>query len=148
MKTWLLSTGVIVLIILFYVGCSNSINNSVTFQNMADADVYVNFRGSVIDVASGQKTVINNIPKGNYNYSTTYTVPAGATGSATLGNLSGTVALKAGTKIFFLYSSTLLEGTYTISLNISSSDSVSTTSSSITLPRQNEHKSNTTLTGP
>ena len=91
MKTWLLSTGVIVLIILFYVGCSNSINNSVTFQNMAIRDVFVNFRGSVIDVASGQKTVINNIPKGNYNYSHYIYSTCGATGSATLGNLSGTV---------------------------------------------------------
>jgi hypothetical protein len=148
MKTWLLSTGVIVLLILSYVGCSNSINNNVTFQNMADADVYVNFRGSVIDVASGQKTVVSNVPVGNYNYSTTYTVPAGATGSATLGNLSGTVTFKAGTKILFLYSSTLLDGNYTISLNVSSSDSVSTTNSSITLPGKNERKTNSTLTDP
>jgi hypothetical protein len=149
MKTWLLSTGVIVLSALLFIGCSDSINNNVTIKNLSDGDVYLNFRGSVFDIASGQTTVISNIPKGSYTYSTTYTVPAGASGSATQGNMSGTLILNAGTKILLLYSSTLISETYTIYVTISDSDNQSTsTSTNSVLPGKNERKTNLNLTGP
>ena len=114
-------------------------NNSITIKNISDGDIFFNFRGSIIDVASGQTSVISNIPKGTYNYSTTYTVPAGATGSSATGDMTGTLTMNAGTKIQFLYSSTLLSGTYTISVTISDSDNQST-SSKIALPGQNVQK--------
>ena len=147
MKTWLLSIGVIALTALLYMGCSDSINNSITFKNISDGDIFINFRGSVINVASGQTSVVSNIPKGTYDYYTTYVVPAGASGSVAQGNLSGTLTLNAGTKIQFLYSSVLLSGTYTISVTISNSDNQST-SSKIALPGQNERKTSTNLTEP
>jgi hypothetical protein len=126
-------------------GCSNSINNSVTFKNISDGDIYINFRGSIITVAAGQTTVVSNIAKGQYNYSTTYSVPATASSSGAQGNVTGTLTLKAGTKILFLYSSTLFNGAYTLFVTISNSDDQST-SSKIGLPAQNEQKTN--LTGP
>jgi hypothetical protein len=149
MKTWLLSTGIMVLTALLYMGCSSSINNNITINNLSEGDVYVNFRGSVIDIASGQTSVISNIPKGSYTYSTTYNVPAGVSGSATEGNMTGTLTVNAGTKILILYSSTLLGGTYTISVSISDSDNqTQTTSPNIALPGQTERKTNLNLTGP
>lgn len=147
MKAWLLSTGGIFLTTLLLMGCTNSINNSVTFKNISDGDIYINFRGSVITVASGQTTVVSNIPKGLYSYSTTYSVPATASSSEAQGSVTGTLTLKAGTKILFLYSSTLFNGTYTLYVTISNSDDQSTsTSTKIAVPAQNEQKTN--LTGP
>jgi hypothetical protein len=147
MKTWLLSFGVIVLTVFLQLGCSSSINNSITFKNLSDGDIFINFRGSEITVAAGQTTVVSNIPKGTYNYSTTYTVPAGVTGSSAQGNMSGTVTLNAGTKIQLIYASIILNGTYTISVTVSDSDKLST-SANIAFPGQNERKTNTNLTGP
>jgi|WetSurMetagenome_2_1015567.scaffolds.fasta_scaffold511118_2 hypothetical protein len=147
MKPWLLSSGILVIAALLFMGCSNSINNKITIKNMADGDIYFNFRGSVIDVASGQTTVISNIPKGTYNYSTTYIVPAGTTSSTSQGDLSGTFTLNAGTNIELLFSSILLNGTYTISVTISNSDSQST-STKIGVSGQNEQKTSSSLTDP
>ena len=147
MKTWLLSIGVIACTLFLSMGCSDSVNNSVTFKNIAAGDILINFRGSVISVASGQTSVVSNIPVGTYNYSTTYSVPAGATESSSQGLMSGNLTLNAGTKIQFLYSSALLNGTYTISVTISNSDN-QTTSAKIALPGQNGRKTGTNLTGP
>jgi len=143
MKAWLLSTAVFLLPLLLFWGCSNSINNSISFKNISAGDVYINFRGSVITVASGQTSVLSNVPKGIYDYSTTYSIPAGASGANIQGNATGTLTLKAGTKIQFLYSSTLFNGTYTIYITISNSDD-QTTSSKISLPAPNEHRNNFT----
>jgi len=147
MKTWLLSFGVIVLTVFLQLGCSGSINNSITFKNLSDGDIFINFRGSEITVAAGQTTVVSNIPKGKYSYFTTYTVPAGVTGSSAQGNMSGTVTLNAGTKIQLIYASVILNGTYNISVTVSDSDNLGT-SSNIAFPGQNERKTNTNLTGP
>jgi hypothetical protein len=150
MKTWILSTGVALIAGLFYLGCfnsTNSINNKITFDNISEGDVYVNFRGSLIDVHSGDTTVVSDIPKGNYSYSITNSAPAGATSSTSSGAVAGILAMKAGTKIQFLFSSTLISGSYTLYVTESSSDSVST-SLGITLPIQNDQKTNTIITGP
>ncbi len=112
----------------FLSGCSSTINNSITFKNLASGDVYVNFRGSLITIPAGQTSSINQIPNGTYNYSTTYSIPAGATSSSSVGNLSGSLVIKAGTKILFVYSSTLQTNVYVISITVSNSDNQNSTS--------------------
>ncbi|MHB8578327.1 MAG: hypothetical protein ACYDA4_00490 [Ignavibacteriaceae bacterium] len=112
----------------FLSGCSNTINNSITFQNLASGDVYVNFRGSLITIPAGQTSSVNQIPNGTYNFSTTYSIPAGALSSSSVGNLSGSLVIKAGTKILFVYSSTLQSNVYVLSVTESNSDSQSATS--------------------
>ncbi|MHB1685898.1 MAG: hypothetical protein ACYCVH_00740 [Ignavibacteriaceae bacterium] len=118
---------IFLLLPVFLSSCSNSVNNSITFQNLASGDVYINFRGGLITVPAGQTSSIKEIPSGIYSYSTTYSVPAGATSSSSQGNLMGTLNIKAGTKILFVYSSTLQTGVYTISITISNSDDQSKT---------------------
>ncbi|MCL5031181.1 MAG: hypothetical protein M1480_19430 [Bacteroidetes bacterium] len=110
------------------VGCSSSANNSITFNNSTESDIYINFRGSLIDIPAGQNSVIKEIPKGTYDYATTFAVPAGTTSSSSQGNLSGTLKIQAGTKILFLYSSTFSNGTYTVFVTMSNSDNQSATS--------------------
>jgi hypothetical protein len=95
---------------------------------MAAGDVYVNFRGTKITVATGKTVIVKDIPQGTYDYSTTYEIPSGATTSATSGPLSGTVTLKAGTKILLIYSSAFENDTYKIGATISSSDDIGTSS--------------------
>ncbi len=103
-------------------GCSSTSNNSVTFTNYTQGDLYINFRGSLINVPAGQNSVIKEIPKGTYNYATTFSVPAGTTSSSSQGNLNGTIKVQAGTKILFLYSSTFSNGAYTVFVTMSNSD--------------------------
>jgi hypothetical protein len=74
-------------------------------------------------------------------------LPAGVSGSSVEGNTSGTLILNAGTKIQFLYTSTILNGSYTLSVSISNSDSQSK-SSNIVLPGQNGRKTDTNITAP
>jgi len=105
-----------------FLNCSSSPNNSVTFQNMSSGDVYINFRGQMITIPAGKTSSVKNIPNGTYSYSTTYSVPAGVTSTNSQGNVSGTLQIKVGTKILFVYSSTMLSGTYTIYVTISNSD--------------------------
>lgn len=104
-------------------GCNNSVNNSITFKNIADGDIIVNFRGQDISVAAGGTGVVKEIPKGTYKYATTYSIPAGATSSTTTGDVSGQVVINAGTKILILYSSTIINGVYTLTATLSNSDS-------------------------
>ena len=104
-----------------FLSCSK-VENRFTFKNLAAGDVYVNFRGSVIKVPAGQESYAKDMPQGTYTYNTTYEVPSGATSSSSTGPLSGTVVIKAGTKILLIYSSVFEQTTYKIGATISSSD--------------------------
>jgi hypothetical protein len=110
-------------------GCSGNVNNSVTFKNLALGTVYINFRGDAITVSPGSTSIVKEIPKGTYNYATTYSIPAGAIGASTLGAVSGNLNITAGTRISILYSSTLINGTYILNATISSSDDQGTLTS-------------------
>jgi hypothetical protein len=112
----------IILTFIFINGCSGKVNNSVTFKNLALGTVYVNFRGEAIIVTPGNSIVVQEIPKGSYNYATTFSIPAGAIGGSTQGDVKGTLIITAGTKITILYSSTLINGAYILFATISSSD--------------------------
>ena len=126
MKKWLFPVVVLFLIAINFVSCSSSLSNSITFNNSTQGDIYINFRGQVITIPSGQNSVVNKIPQGTYNYATTFSVPAGATASSSQGNLAGSFTISADTKIMLLYTSTFLNGSYTVYVTISNSDTQST----------------------
>jgi|ERR1035437_1776357 hypothetical protein len=112
----------IILSFIFINGCSGKVNNSVTFKNLSQGIVYVNFRGEAIAVTTGNSAMVQEIPKGTYNYSTTYSVPAGVISSSAQGSVTGNLTIAAETKILIIYSSTLINGTYILFATISSSD--------------------------
>jgi len=118
----------IILSFIFINGCSGKVNNSVTFKNLSQGTVYVNFRAAAIPVAPGNSSIVQEIPKGIYNYSTTFSVPAGVISSTSQGAVSGNMTIVAETKILIIYSSTLVNGTYTLFATISSSDNQGTPS--------------------
>ncbi len=122
-----LSISLIVLF-LFLSGCSGKVNNAINIKNISGGTIVFNFRGSVVTVISGSSASITEIPKGIYNYSTTALAPPGALTPPTLqGDYKGTLTINAGTKIAVVYSSTLLNGTYSVFATISSSDSQTST---------------------
>ena len=108
----------------FLSGCSNSVDNSLTINNKAESDIYVNFRGSLRLVPAGKELKITDITRGTYTYETTFKVPLGTTNAKTEGAVSGQVSLKAGTTVLIVYSSISSDGTYTLSATISSSDDI------------------------
>lgn len=126
MKSHQLSFSNFILLIIFIgiagLNCSSSLENSITFQNIASNRIFINFRGDLITVEAGETKIVKEIPKGLFTYSTTYEIPAGSQGSSTSGDVSGTVNINAGTKILIIYSSTYIDGTYTLFATISSSD--------------------------
>lgn len=126
MKSHQISFDKFFLIIIFigFVGfnCSGSLENSITFENLATNRIFINFRGELITVEAGETKIVKEIPKGLFTYSTTYEIPAGAKGSSTSGVVSGSVNIIAGTKILIVYSSTYIDGAYTLFATLSSSD--------------------------
>ena len=114
--------AVLFISLLAFVGCSSESETSLTLKNLAAGAVYLNFRGEVTTVAAGRTVIISDLPKGTYNYVTTYAIPAGATNSSSMGELDGEIIVKAGSKVLILYSSTFTEDTYTIYATKTSND--------------------------
>ena len=112
----------------FLSGCSETVDNRITFKNDALYKVYVNFRASLITVEPGSSAYLTNVPKGTYTYETTFEVPSDPDITATMGNdnLSGEVNITAGTKILIYYTSTQNADTYTIFATITTSDDLTT----------------------
>ena len=108
-----------------FLSCSDGPINKITFQNLADGDVYVNFKGSQIEVLSQSTVELEDIDKGEYEYETIFTIPYGTTVFNSEGEMSGSFILKAGTKIIVTYTSVSNEGTYTIYASVTSSDDLS-----------------------
>jgi len=106
--------------------CSDGPINKITLQNLADGDVYLNFRGTQTLVPSGSTIELQDIDKGEYEYETVYEIPVGATAFSAEGEMSGSFILGAGTKILVIYSSVFdQEGNYTIYASVTSSDNMS-----------------------
>lgn len=105
--------------------CSDGPINKITIQNLAAGDVYLNFRGSQIEVLSQSTVVLQDIDKGQYEYETVFSIPFGATDFDSDGEMSGTFTLSAGTKILVIYTSVIKEGTYTIYASVTTSDDLS-----------------------
>lgn len=112
-----------VLLSLSLLSCSDGPINKITLQNKAAGDVYLSFRGTEISVPSGQTVELQDIDKGEYEYETVFSIPAGSTSFSSEGELTGTLILNAGTKILIIYSSvTDEEGAYTIYASVTTSD--------------------------
>ncbi len=92
------------------------------FKNAAASEIYVNFRGNLVKISSGNFVQIKNIPQGKYKYVTTYDIPTGVTGSSISGDVNGTVTINAGTKILVFYSSYISGGIYTLTATESNND--------------------------
>ena len=120
MKHIFISISLIILLLML-VSCSDDPINSITFENTADGDVIVTFRGETIDVPSGQVVQLTDIDKGEFKYETFYSIPVGATSGAAEGEMAGTFELRAGTKILVYYKSSMNEGAYTIFASVTSS---------------------------
>ena len=112
----------LILLSITLLSCSDGVDNSITFQNLASNDVFVNFRGSKIDVPNGSTIILKEIDKGEYEYETNYESPVGTTSSSAEGETSGTFVIDAGTNILVIYSSTFIEGTYIIYASVTTSD--------------------------
>lgn len=110
--------------VLIFSGCSADYENTLTIKNLASGSIYLNFRGEVTTVPAGKTVILSKLPKGRYEYETTYSIPAGVTNSTAVGDVSGEMIFKAGTKILILYSSTFLEETYTVYATKTSSENL------------------------
>ena len=106
-------------------GCSDTVDNKITFTNFATNKVFVNFRAELLPVKSEETLVISDIDRGTFLYETTYEVPAGALSFKADGAVAGEVTLSAGTKILIVYSSTFVDSAYTLSATISTSEGIS-----------------------
>ena len=102
--------------------CSSSVENSLTIQNLASNDIFLNFRASLIQVKSGEVVELKELPKGSYGYETIYEIPSGATGSSTEGEASGEFLIRAGTKILVVYTSTFIDNNYVLFASVTSSE--------------------------
>ena len=120
MNTRILISLVIVLSIGFF-SCSDTVDNSITFQNLASKDVYVNFRGSRVEVPNGSTVTLKEIDRGEFEYETIYEIPAGTTGSSVEGEGAGTIIMDAGIKVLVIYTSTFIEGEYTLYVSVTTS---------------------------
>ena len=119
---YVLISFLLITLSLTLINCSDGPINKITLQNIAEGDVYLNFRGSQTLVPSGSTVELQDIDKGEYEYETVYEVPSGATSFSAEGEMSGTLILTAGTKILVIYSSVFSEGSYSIFASVTSSD--------------------------
>lgn len=116
----------LVLISIGLLSCSDGPINSITIRNMAAGDVYLSFRGDQVYVPTGETVELQDIDKGEYEYETVFSIPAGATNFSSEGEMTGTLILQAGTEILIIYSSVFdEEGGYTIYASVTTSDDLS-----------------------
>ncbi len=117
------------------IGCSQ--DNELHLENLAIEEVTLNFRGSSIEVPSKAMVTLPNtdasddIPNGDYEYSTTVTLPAAATKAELGEGLAGVLNYSRSNTIYRIVFSSFLESgedgevTYHIGATISSSDKAS-----------------------
>jgi len=110
-----------------FISCSTSVNNGITFKNLASGDIHINFRATLTTVKAGETVTLSNLPKGTFEYNTTYEIPAGVNSSEAGGDVAGELNIKAGTKILIVYSSVIEENVYRLSATKTSSDDLSDT---------------------
>ena len=116
----------LVILSISLLSCSDGPLNKITVQNIAAGDVYLNFRGTQVNIPSGQTAELQDIDPGEYEYETVFSIPAGATSFSSDGEMSGTLNLRAGTQILVIYSSVFDEGgSYTIYASVTTSDDLS-----------------------
>ena len=134
MKKYISLLSVLFLFVFIFASCDSDLENKFTFKNYSAGQVLINFRGSLHTVDAGATYTIQEVPKGTYSYVTTYQVPAGTESSSAIGAVEGTVIFKASTRVLVVYSSTFVEGAYTIYATISSTDDLSSDDDNSTGP--------------
>ena len=122
LKKNLILAALVAFIVLSSTNCETSVDNSLTFKNIASGGLIINFKGTDYKVPAGNTLRLTELDKGMYTYSTTFEIPAAASNGVTSGDVSGEVTLKAGTHILVLYSSTLVGESYTLYATMSNSD--------------------------
>ena len=125
MKKTIILFAIISLSVITLVSCSNTAGNKLTFNNLADEVVYVNFRAELIPVAPGEEVSLIDVDLGTYAYETTFELPAGAVSGQAEGDVSGELELRAGTNILIVYSSATLNDVYILSASMTTSDDLS-----------------------
>jgi hypothetical protein len=116
---------VFAVVVLLVAGCAN--DNKVTIQNLAAADVHINFRAKTYTIVPGASTIITEVPNGTYDYSTTFMIPFGLIGVVEGEAAAGELIFEdKSTKINFVYSSMRNDTTYILGCTKSSTRSLST----------------------
>jgi len=91
---------------LLLIGCASK--NEVKIENLAGGSIYINFRAETHFIPPSGSTTITDIPNGTYDYSTTFTIPAGYKGSVDGDAAAGTFIFEEkNTKVNMIYSSTV-----------------------------------------
>ena len=108
-----------------FISCSTTVNNGITIKNLASGDIHLNFRAELTTVKAGGEVTLSSLPKGLFEYNTTYEIPPGIISSQAEEGVSGQFAIKAGTKILIIYSSSIVENVYILSATLTSSDDLS-----------------------
>ncbi len=127
MKKIFTPIALILLVLLLIAGCTTNSETKLTFKNFATNKVFVNFRASLIQVNAGATVTVNDIPRGTYNYETTYEVPQGTSTATSQGAVSGELTFDAGTEVLIVYSSTFVDSVYTLYASLSSNVDLSST---------------------
>lgn len=110
------------LCVITFISCSTSVDNGITIKNLASGDIHLNFRAELTTVKSGGEVTLSSLPKGVYEYNTTYELPPGVTSSSAEEGVAGQLTIKAGTKILIVYSSAIIGDAYVLSATLTSSD--------------------------
>jgi hypothetical protein len=112
---------------LLLIGCASK--NEVKITNVAAGSILINFRAETHIIPSAGSKTITDIPNGTYDYSTTYMIPAGYTGTVDGEAAAGTFIFEEkDTQINMIYSSTATDTTYTLHCTRSSTRNLNTTS--------------------
>lgn len=108
----------------FFAGCSQTSYNQIEITNNSLGKILLNFRGEVTPVSVGNRVQIINIPNGDYEYSTTYTLPQLPIKSTdTTGGASGVLSFNFNnTKIAIAYSGAVLDSVYSFGATVSSNN--------------------------
>ena len=113
-------------------GCAN--NNQITIENKAQASIMFNFRSKLYTLkGNGGDTVIKDIPNGDFTYSTTYTIPPGATKYSISNEAAGVLNFKYEESQYLLNYASIMDdsGSYSVNVTISGTNSQS---SNVTSP--------------
>jgi hypothetical protein len=82
----------LVVLTLFNAGCRDA-GNIIEIKNMANGVMILNFRGEVLDIASGASKQLSAVPNGTYDYATIVELPPGISKWEPHDGLSGTISL-------------------------------------------------------
>ena len=116
--------SMVILSVISFTGCEPLIENKITARNLAAAEVRLNIRGQLYSIPAGETLILNDFKKGTFEYETIYSVPAGATEFSAEGDVAGEMVLNAGTEVLIVYTSTLVDESYTVYGSMTSTDDI------------------------